>query len=70
MNMPPVTLPREAALLNPHLAYVRKDSALKQAATWNRVLADNSTLGPGSGFVVGVGERCNGRYPLVWASVT
>jgi len=33
---------------------------------WNGVLAEDPVFGPASGFVVGVGARANGRYPLIW----
>ena len=63
---PPLTPPRWGDPIHKDLAYVKRASAENQAAHWNAVLVCDSLLGPGSGFVVGVGPRREGRYPLVW----
>ena len=51
-------------------AYVKPASARHQASLWNTVLRDDPVFGPASGFVVGVGPRMDGRYPLVWMPMT
>lgn len=65
---PPLTTPREGDRITDmeDLSYVKARSAAHQADMWNRVLNDDPVFGPASGFVVGVGPRMDGRYPLVW----
>jgi hypothetical protein len=48
------------------LAYVKLVSVVRQAGCWNEVLQGDAISGPSSGYVVGVGPRIDGRYPLVW----
>ncbi len=70
MSTPPSLIPpREGVGINPGLAYVKKASAARQAAAWNNWLREDPVLGPDSGMVVAVGEKCDGRFPLVWAPV-
>jgi hypothetical protein len=46
------------------LAYVKRESAMRQAAAWN-------VAGPtADGRIVAVGPRVNGRYPLIWVTPT
>ena len=64
---PPLSLPREGERIRGDtFAYVKRASSVRQAAAWNEQLAGDPVLGPGSGFVVGVGPRMDGRFPLVW----
>lgn len=66
---PSLTPPRPGDPLGRGLAYARRDSARRQAAGWNEVLAADPVFGPGSGCVVAVGERTGeGLWPLVWAA--
>lgn len=66
---PPLTPPRSGDLINPELAYVKRISAVRQAAAWNAIIRDDPVLGPASGCLVGVGAQRNGRYPLVWSAM-
>ena len=64
---PPLDPPRAGRRIRGEtFAYVKRVSAERQAAAWNEQLANDPVLGPTSGFVVGVGERSEGRYPLIW----
>ena len=65
----PLTLgtPRAGDRLNGgSLAYVKRQSAERQAAAWNAILIDDPDYGPASGYRVGVGSKTAGRFPLVW----
>lgn len=44
------------------LSYVTRKSALNQADCWNTLMAESLP----AGFTVGIGDRVDGRYPLVW----
>lgn len=65
---PPITLPYTGARLSAtELSYVKKESALRQAAEWNEMLKDDLTYGPRTGRRVTVRSvRIDGRWPLVW----
>jgi hypothetical protein len=63
---PPLSPPRWGEPINEDTAYVKRQSAERQADYWNIAIAGDPLLGPDSGFRVGVGHRRDGRYPLVW----
>lgn len=65
---PPLSPPRLGDPINKELAYVKRTSALTQAALWNSVLADDPIFGPSCGLVVGVSpiRDDDRRYELVW----
>jgi hypothetical protein len=65
---PAISLPYKGQRLSEtELAYVKKASAQRQAASWNEALKDDMTYGPRSGLRVFVGGvRVNDRWPLVW----
>lgn len=67
---PSISVPQDGLPLRDlDLAYVKRQSAERQAQHWNETLALDPVLGPTSGYVVGVGPRREGLYPLVWVSV-
>lgn len=66
---PSLTVPREGVRINSEIDYAKRGTAVRQAQAWNGAIADDPVLGSASGFVVGVGPRVEGRYPLVWVVV-
>lgn len=64
--LPQLSAPASERPLNLRLSYVKRETAIRQADAWNAHLQDHPELGPSSGYVVGVGSRRGGRYPLVW----
>ena len=63
----PLTTPAsEHPISDLGVSYAKKSSAINQAEAWNEHLKDDPVYGPRSGFVVGIGPRTAGRYPLVW----
>lgn len=53
------------------MAYVKRISAERSVAYWNRVLAYDPVFGPSSGMIVGVApvwdaDENRRRYQLVW----
>lgn len=67
---PPLNPSRLGDPIGAHASYVKRTSAEKQAEHWNRAIANDPTLGPSSGLVVGVAplKDDEGRYPLVWVT--
>ena len=65
---PTISLPSDRHRLSPtELAYKKKQSSVRQADRWNEMLADHSTYGPRSGYLVGVADKpVSGEWPLVW----
>lgn len=67
---PALELPAPGAYIGRHeLAYVKRESARRNAAEWNDMLRDDPLFGPSSGYCVGIGEQVGRRWPLVWVPV-
>lgn len=66
---PPLSPPRWGEPIGEGIDYVKRQSAERQAETWNSVIAEDPVLGPECGLRVGVGLRRDGRYPLVWVPI-